>query len=140
MSLAACRDTIVSVLDDYTGAPPIFAENQTVPNGIFGTEWARWSIRLADVADSEIGAQKERAVGTLYFQHFKPEGTGTKEAWSFADKIGGMFNRKAATGQAGGVVRFGRAVCAFAGATEGVSQHNVTVTFDWDANALNAAA
>lgn len=139
MSMNACRDAIISVLDDYSGTPPIFAENVTIPNGVFGTEWSRWSIRLADVADSDIGARNERAVGTLYFQHFKPEGTGTKEAWAFADKIGTMFNRKVVTGGGGGILRFDRAICAFQGQTEGVTQHNVTVAFQWDAAALNAA-
>ena len=136
MSATAIQETIAAVLATYSAPPPIFAENFSIPTSVSSGEWVRWSIRIADTFDSTVGADKERAVGTLFFQHFVPEGTGTKKAYVFADKIGVLLNRL--TAGASGVIRFGRAVCAYAGTIGGKVQHNITVEFQWDSEALNA--
>jgi len=138
MSAANLRKSITDVLKSgYSGTPPIFAENLTIPANVVDGEWSRWSIRMAATTDADVGATVERSVGTLYFQHFVPEGSGTKQAYDFADKIGALLNRLR-TGT-GGVLTFERAVPIYIGVTDGKVQHNITVAFRWDANALNAA-
>lgn len=139
MSAANCRKAITDILKTYTGNPPIYAENVTIPNDVAPGEWVRWSIRMADNFDSDIGANNERAVGAIYFQHFKPENTGTTEAWAFADKVGAMFNAKSAAAPGGGSIRFARAVTHFIGTADGKVQHNITIDWRYDAPALNAA-
>lgn len=137
MSALATRQAIADELKLYTGAPKIFAENIAIPNADAAGEWVRWAIRMADTFDSSVGAEFERSLGTLYFQHFQPETQGTKEAFAFCDKVGGMLNRKASP-FAGGVLIWGRAVCKWAGVTDGKVQHNVTIDFREEAAALNA--
>jgi hypothetical protein len=138
MSATSCRSAITSVLQTYAAPPSIFPENTTVPTAISSGEWVRWSIRDADWFDATIGADRERGVGILYFQHFNPEGRGTKEAYDFADKIGTLLNRKRVAGS-DGVLLFDRAVCKYAGTIGGKVQHNVTIDFEWNGEALNAA-
>jgi len=113
-------------------------ENTTVPTTISDGEWVRWSIRFADWFDATVGADMERGVGILYFQHFQPEGRGTLEAYPFADKVGALLNRKKVPGS-DGVLTFERAVCKYAGAIDAKVQHNVTIGFRWDGAAHNAA-
>jgi Bacteriophage related domain of unknown function len=137
MSATTCRKAITDRLKLYSGDPPIFAENVTVPSTTQGSPWARWSLRVADAFDADVGGSFERMVGTLYFQHFQPEGSGTLEAYQFADKVGQLLNRKVLA-STGGVVYMGRAVCAFAGQVGGLTQHNVTIEFREESVALNA--
>lgn len=129
-------EAVADVLDGYTGNPKLYLEN--IPSGPISGEWARLANRPADFVDGEVGGQWERGVGTLYFQHFLPEGQGTKKAWDFADKIGLLFNKKNVAITGGGVLRFDRAVCSFIGTTGGQYQHNVTVAWQVDAPATNA--
>jgi len=138
MSATSCREAITSVLQTYAAPPNIYAENTTVPTAVSGGEWVRWSIRFADWFDATVGADIERGIGILYFQHFNPEGRGTKEAFTFGDKIGALLNRKRVSG-ADGVLTFERAVVQYATTIGGKIQHNVTIGFRWDGAALNAA-
>ena len=132
-------EAVADVLDGYTGSPKLFLENRPTKEGELTGEWARLANRPADFVDSEVGGQWERGVGTLFFQHFAPEGAGTKVAWDFADKIGALFNRKKVAIDGGGTMTFERAVCSYIGTIDGRVQHNVTVAWRIDAPATNAS-
>lgn len=137
MSALSTRQAIADELKLYTGTPKIFAENVAVPSADSGGEWVRWAIRMADTFDASVGGEFERSLGTLYFQHFQPEANGVKEAFTFCDKVGGMLNRKASP-FSGGVLIWGRAVCRWAGVSDGKVQHNVTIEFREESVALNS--
>lgn len=137
MSALTTRQAIADELKLYAGPPNIFAENVAVPAADSGGEWVRWSIRMSDTFDANVGGDFERSIGMLYFQHFQPETLGTKEAFAFCDKVGGMLNRKASA-LPGGVLIWGRAVCAWAGERDGKVQHNITIEFREESVALNA--
>lgn len=132
-------EAVAHVLDGYSGTPKLLLENKPTSPGDLTGEWARLANRPADFVDSEVGGRWERGVGTLYFQHFLPEGQGTKKAWDFADQIGALFNRANIAVPGGGTMKFERAVCAFVGTTGGQVQHNITVAWRIDAPATNAA-
>lgn len=138
MSLVAAELAITTILRNYTGDPPIYEENTPVPTATQGSAWARWSIREADTFSPEVGRDRERRTGTIYFQHFQPENAGTIDAKVFADKIGALLNEKTAGSPAGSIL-FRRAVCAYVGTTNGLVQHNITIEWQWDGLALNAA-
>lgn len=138
MSLLTSRGAIGALLSTYSGSPPIIAENITPssPADIAG-EFARWCVRPATTRDSDVGAKNERTIGTLYFQHFNPETKGTLPAYTFANKIGTLLNRKRVA-SGGGVLTFERAEVKYVGKDAGLLQHNVMIEFREDAPAVNA--
>jgi hypothetical protein len=131
-------EAVADVLDAYSPPPKLFLENLPTGKGDLIGEWARMANRPAAFIDADVGGQWERGTGTLYFQHFLPEGAGTKKAWDFADKIGALFNRANVDVAGGGNVLFERAVCEYVGTLNGQVQHNVTIAWRVDAPATNA--
>lgn len=142
MSMTSVNAAIGALLNGYTGNPPLVAENKTPSKTVQNGEWVRVSIRPSDSFNSEVGATKERNIGMIMFQHFINEDGGTLPAYTFADKIGALFNEKTvATSGPGisGTLRFERRKLLYVGKIDGKVTHNVLVNWIEDVNAVNAA-
>jgi hypothetical protein len=140
MSYSTARTAITDRLKTYAGEPKIYAQNVATP----GTEtvqagpWARWSIRYADARDAEVGGQRTRILGTLFFQLFIPEGKGTIGSEQFADKVAGLLNAKAVQSGAAGALVFERAQLRYVGKDGAHDQHAVSIAFREDNASVNA--